>query len=216
MGSQIIAIAFILAGYLVGSISFGLIIGKAVKKIDIRHYGSGSTGATNVARTCGPIYGAIVLLLDMAKAILPLIFAIHVINTPIWSHSFIGLSAIVGHVWPLYTRFRGGKGIASGWAALTILCPWAGLLATLAGVPLIIIFRYVSLGSICGSIFGTTSLVIFCFISPLPLIDSVPYTYSIFGIFGGIITVILHRQNILRLIEGKEKKIGQRSEDISS
>ena len=216
MGSQMIAIVFILTGYLVGSISFGLIIGKAVKKIDIRQYGSGSTGATNVARTCGPMYGAIVLLLDMAKATLPLVFAVHIIDTPIWSHPLIGLSAIVGHVWPLYTRFRGGKGIAPGWAALTILCPWSGLLATLTGVPLIIIFRYVSLGSICGSILGTTSLVIFCFVSPLPLIDSVPYTYSIFGVLGSIITVALHRQNILRLINGKEKKIGQRSEDISN
>ena len=141
----IAGIIFVVLAYLVGSISFGLLIGKLIKGIDIRNFGSGSTGATNVARVCGPIWGIIALILDMGKAAIPVALTVYILETPDWSHSLTGLSAIAGHIWPLFTNFKGGKGIASGWAALIVLSPWAGVAATLAAAPVIGITRYLSL-----------------------------------------------------------------------
>lgn len=209
----ITGITFIVLGYLIGSISFGLLIGKLIKGIDIRNFGSGSTGATNVARVCGPIWGIIALILDMGKAAIPVALTVYILETPDWSHSLTGLSAIAGHIWPLFTNFKGGKGIASGWAALIVLSPWAGVAATLAAAPVIGITRYVSLGSIVGSVVGGLSITVLAILNNLETegVPNIPFVYSAYGLIGGAITVLLHKDNVKRLIKGNESKLGQKN-----
>ena len=209
----IAGIIFVVLAYLVGSISFGLLIGKLIKGIDIRNFGSGSTGATNVARVCGPIWGIIALILDMGKAAIPVALTVYILETPDWSHSLTGLSAIAGHIWPLFTNFKGGKGIASGWAALIVLSPWAGVAATLAAAPVIGITRYVSLGSIVGSVVGGLSITVLAILNNLETegVPNIPFVYSAYGLIGGAITVLLHKDNVKRLIKGHESKLGQKN-----
>ena len=209
----IAGIIFVVLAYLVGSISFGLLIGKLIKGIDIRNFGSGSTGATNVARVCGPIWGIIALILDMGKAAIPVALTVYILETPDWSHSLTGLSAIAGHIWPLFTNFKGGKGIASGWAALIVLSPWAGVAATLAAAPVIGITRYVSLGSIVGSVVGGLSITVLAILNNLETegVPNIPFVYSAYGLIGGAITVLLHKGNVKRLIKGNESKLGQKN-----
>ena len=209
----IAGIIFVVLAYLVGSISFGLLIGKLIKGIDIRNFGSGSTGATNVARVCGPIWGIIALILDMGKAAIPVALTVYMLETPDWSHSLTGLSAIAGHIWPLFTNFKGGKGIASGWAALIVLSPWSGVAATLAAAPVIGITRYVSLGSIVGSVVGGLSITVLAILNNLETegVPNIPFVYSAYGLIGGAITVLLHKDNVKRLIKGNESKLGQKN-----
>jgi len=209
----ITGITFIVLGYLVGSISFGLLIGKLVKGIDIRNFGSGSTGATNVARVCGPIWGIVALALDMGKAAIPVAITVYILETPSWSHSLTGLAAIAGHSWPLFTNFKGGKGIASGWAALIVLSPWSGLAATLAAAPVIGITKYVSLGSIIGSTVGGSSITVLAILNNVGIkgVPNIPLIYIAYGIIGSSITIILHRENIKRLINGNESKLGEKT-----
>ena len=209
----IAGIIFVVLAYLVGSISFGLLIGKLIKGIDIRNFGSGSTGATNVARVCGPIWGIIALILDMGKAAIPVALTVYILETPDWSHSLTGLSAIAGHIWPLFTNFKGGKGLASGWAALIVLSPWSGVAATLAAAPVIGITRYVSLGSIVGSVVGGLSITVLAILNNLETegVPNIPFVYSAYGLIGGAITVLLHKDNVKRLIKGNESKLGQKN-----
>ena len=209
----IAGIIFVVLAYLVGSISFGLLIGKLIKGVDIRNFGSGSTGATNVARVCGPIWGIIALILDMGKAAIPVAITVYILEPPDWSHSVTGLSAIAGHIWPLFTNFKGGKGIASGWAALIVLSPWSGVAATLAAAPVIGITRYVSLGSIVGSVVGGLSITVLAILNNLETegVPNIPFVYSAYGLIGGAITVLLHKDNVKRLIKGNESKLGQKN-----
>ena len=209
----ITGITFIVLGYLVGSISFGLLIGKLVKGIDIRNFGSGSTGATNVARVCGPIWGIVALTLDMGKAAIPVAITVYILETPNWSHSLTGLATIAGHNWPLFTNFKGGKGIASGLAALIVLSPWSGLAATLAAAPVIGITKYVSLGSIIGSTVGGSSITALAILNNVGIegVPNIPLIYIPYGLIGSSITIILHRENIKRLINGNESKLGEKT-----
>ena len=208
----LLSLVFIVLAYLIGSISFGFLIGKFVRGIDIRKIGSGSTGATNVARTCGIYWGSAALILDIGKAAIPLFIAIQ-LELPTWSHPIIGLSSIFGHIWPIFNNFKGGKGIASGWAALTVLSPICGLLCLVISIPIIATTRLVSLGSVIGSLLGgifLTSLSIYEY-NPISFITPLEPIYSIFGIIGAIITIILHRKNMSRLLNGQERKLGERT-----
>ena len=203
------AVLIICSAYLVGSVPFGLLIGKIIKGIDIRDYGSGSTGATNLMRICGARLGVSALLLDMGKSVIPMVTVIYVLDVANWVHAFTGIAVICGHSWPIYIKFKGGKGIASGWAALFILSPISGLIATAAGLPIIAITRYVSLGSIAGSTVGCASLV-FLSLHGFDNIIKLPSSYFFYALVGWIVTISLHKQNMNRLINGTESKIGTR------
>jgi glycerol-3-phosphate acyltransferase PlsY len=179
-----------------------------VKGIDIRQYASGSTGATNVMRACGWRWGILAFALDMFKAALPLLIVIYIYDfgIPSWVHPVIGLAAIFGHIWPIFANFRGGKGTASGWSALIVLSPWSGLIAGIFSFPFMLFTRYVSLGSIIGSLSGgiaITTLSIFGYIEP---------SYCAFGLVGSALTILKHKDNINRLLNGTERKIGATSD----
>ena len=196
--------------YLIGSIPFGLLAGKLVAKVDIREYGSGKIGMTNVLRTAGTTTAAVVLLLDMGKAVAGVVIARLLFDSG-GVEAAAALAVIFGHNWPVFIGFRGGRGTASGWGGLLILSPIAGVIATVVGVLLVGMTRYVSLGSIAAAALGSAVLIVLAvFYDPVPLV------YSWYGIIGGTLIVVRHRDNIQRLLNGTERKIGRKADLASS
>ena len=202
-------------GYLIGSIPFGLIAGKLVAKIDIRDYGSGKMGMTNVLRTSGPVAAIVVLLLDMGKAVAAVLIARMLFDVP-GVEAAAALAVLFGHNWPIFIGFRGGRGTASGWGGLLILSPLAGIVATVVGLALVGATRYVSLGSIAAAALGSLVLIILALagsgLGDIPLVGDVPLDYTWYGVIGGTLIVFRHKDNIQRLLKGTERKIGQRAE----
>ena len=192
----------IAAGYLLGSIPFGVMAGWLVKRVDVREYGSGSTGMTNVLRTIGRPAAALVLLLDMGKAVLAVALARALSDDP-GVDAAAALAALAGHVLPVFIGFRGGKGTATGWGALLILSPISGLVATVVGLAAVGLSRYISLGSVLAAAAGTATLAV------LALIGQEPLVYIWFSAIGGPIVIVRHKDNIRRLLAGEERKLGQ-------
>ena len=193
------------ASYLVGSIPFGLLAGKLVAKVDIRDYGSGKIGMTNVLRTAGVTAAGVVLLLDMGKAV-AVVVAARLLFDSYGVEAASALAVIFGHNWPVFIGFRGGRGTASGWGGLLILSPIAGLIATVIGLGLVGLTRYVSLGSVMAAGLGSLALIV------LALVGQEPLVYCWYGIIGGTLIVVRHRDNIQRLLNGTERKIGQKAD----
>lgn len=189
-------------GYLLGSVPYGLIVGKVVKRVDVRDYGSGRTGMTNVMRTVGTKAAILVLLLDMGKAVLA-IFLAKILFDSHSAEAAAGLAALVGHNWPVFIGFRGGRGTATGWGGLLILSPLSALVATVIGIPVIARTRYISLASIVSTIGGTTALIV------LAVTSHAPTGYIWFAAIGGALVVMRHKDNIERLLKGEERKLGQ-------
>lgn len=196
-------------GYLIGSLPFGVLIGKAVAKVDVREFGSGSMGMTNVLRTVGKPAAAAVLLLDMGKGVASVFIAMGLFDSP-GAEVAGALAALIGHNWPVFIGFRGGRGTASGWGALWVLSPIAGFIATVIGLALVAVTRYVSLGSVVAAALG--SLVLIALALAGSMVETpveTPLVYFWYGAIGGAIVVFRHRENISRLIAGTERKIGQ-------
>lgn len=191
-------------GYLLGCLPFGLIAGWVFKGVDVRKYGSGKTGMTNVMRTVGVPAALLVLALDMGKGIVAVAIARLIADAP-GVEAAAGLAALIGHNWPVFIGFRGGRGTATGWGGLLMLSPVAGLVATLVGLPVVAITRYMSLGSILGASSGAIALVV------LAVTGAVPMEYVWYGAIGGALVVARHKDNIQRLLRGEERKISQRA-----
>ena len=212
-------VAVILIGYLLGSIPFGVIIGRRSAKVDVRQIGSGKTGATNVLRVAGKKAAALVLILDLLKGLLAVVLAGLIFNgdylvvgsSGLWwlarsAQVSAALAAIAGHKWPIFLRFRGGRGVATFFGGLFALCPPAALFG---GVVLILgasLTRYASLGSIAGAVGAYAILV------PLTIINGFPIEYLVYTLIGAIFIIVVHRDNIVRLISGTERKIGEKVE----
>ena len=184
---------------------FGVIAGRVVGGVDVRQYGSGSTGTTNVLRTVGRRAAVAVLLLDMGKSVVAVKLA-QLLTDSAGVDVATALAAIAGHIWPIFAGFRGGKGISVGWSALFVLSPISGLVATVVGVPVIAVSRYVSLGSIMGAISGCIALFVLAVAT-----TGTSTVYAWYAVIGGSSVLVLHRENISRLIKGEERKMGQRA-----
>ena len=188
--------------YLLGSISFGIIVTKLKKGIDIRDYGSGNTGFTNVLRVVGKGPAAIVLLGDALKGSMGVILGYYLGEA---SYSFAvlgGLFAMIGHTYPIYFAFKGGKGVATGLGVILTLAPDVTLIALIIFITTVFISRYVSLGSLLGAM----SVPIFMFFLEKP------FPVFLFGFLGALFVFYNHKANIIRLCQGQENKIGKRSE----
>jgi len=196
--------AVVIGSYLIGSIPFGLVLGK-LKGVDIREYGSGNIGSTNVLRTIGPGAGAVVLICDVLKGAAAVFIARYVIG----SHAgelAAGFAAVAGHDWSIFIRFRGGRGVATSAGGLFVMAPLAAVGGIAVFVLVIALTRYVSLGSMVGSISGVA------IVGALLGLDRVPAEYLIYtGVVVALI-VIQHRENISRLLSGSEHKFGQKGE----
>ena len=203
-------IVFIFGSYLLGSIPTGLTISKWVKGVDIRDFGSGNTGMANVIRTVGVLPGILVLLLDVSKGLIPILL-IGIIGDRI--HSSLGFedslviscgfATLIGHTWSIFLKFKGGKGVATGMGTLIALSPISFIVGAAIALPTIAIWRYMSVASLIGAIFGGLTLAILSFFGPYPL------SWSLYGVIGPLIITIRHRENIERLRLGTESKIGQ-------
>ena len=191
MSGIIVSLVLIaIIGYLWGSIPSGYWMGKLLrgKDFDIRDYGSKKTGATNVRRTLGNGPAIVVLIVDLSKGIGPALLARYVpaLNGAGWGIAVAGATALLGHCYPIFIGFRGGRGVLTG-----------------AGATLVI-WRYVSLGSIVG---GVTILI--CGII-FRILGWVSIPEMLFLILGPAFVVLLHYDNIGRLLAGKERKLGQK------
>ncbi|WP_413380463.1 glycerol-3-phosphate 1-O-acyltransferase PlsY [Alkalihalobacillus sp. 1P02AB] len=202
----ILLVVTIVFGYLVGSISFSYIIAKKIKKVDIRQHGSGNAGATNTLRVLGVGPAIAVLILDVLKGIIAVWFGYMVATNDLgWFPVLGGVAAIIGHNWPAYYNFKGGKGVATTIGVLSTLVFWPSLIAGLIAILSIIFTRYVSLGSL-----------LFVLLTPVATFFLLPYyEYPIVFIYLTFVVALLsiwrHRTNVLRIFNGSENKIGQKS-----
>lgn len=198
--------AVIVLGYLLGSVPFGLILGK-LRGVDIREYGSGKTGATNVLRTLGPKFGISVLLADAAKGTGAVLVARFLLGPG--GEVAAAIAAVVGHNWPVYLKFQGGRGVATTLGGLAAMTWPVSLLAPLASAVFVIVValsRYVSLGSILAAVTVLVGMV------PLLAMDRVKLVYLVYGLVAAGLILFQHRDNISRLLSGTERKLGQRAE----
>lgn len=207
----------LLAGYFLGAVPFGLILGKMLRGIDIREYGSGNIGFTNVLRTVGVKAGIVTLVCDIAKGAIPVVIAGTMVGDGTaeigsltlddqGAQVIAGLAAIIGHNWSIYLKFQGGKGVNTSLGGILAMSPFVGLACLIIGVSIIGTTRYVSLGSMVG---GCISVVI---LTPLVITDHEPIEYLIFGIMVAFLILIRHKDNIRNLRAGTEHKIGQKGE----
>jgi acyl phosphate:glycerol-3-phosphate acyltransferase len=201
-----LAIVVLVAAYLIGAIPTGVIVGRLWRGVDIRSYGSGGSGATNVNRTLGPRAGATVLVSDVSKGIIVTAIARYAIEGDAWLIAASGTIAVLGHMFPVYIKFKGGKGVATGLGALAVISPIAAAVA-LSGVGIAAVTRYVSLGSIIGSSLSLGLLVIFSvFKISIFGMDHEPW-YLLFAIPIPILILWSHQSNIDRLAKGDESKL---------
>jgi glycerol-3-phosphate acyltransferase PlsY len=190
----------LIVAYLLGALPTGLIVGKVIRGVDIRRYGSGSTGSTNVYRTLGKIPAAAVVLLDIAKGTVAVGIAWAATNDNEYALALAGVAVIVGHSWPVFSGFRGGKGVMTGWGAMIALSPIAAGI-TAVGWLVVTITKYVSIGSLFGTTLGTVTIVV------LGVIGLVPMEYAVFSVGGSLVIFIRHAENITRLMSGTEKPV---------
>lgn len=190
----------VIIGYLLGSISFSYILGKRLKKVDIRRHGSGNAGATNTLRVLGVRPAIFVLLLDVLKGIVAVLLGLYLVG-PGLAPALAGLAAILGHNWPVFLRFKGGKGVATTIGVLATLVFLPALYAGIIGLVTIILTRFVSLGSLVFLI-GTTVITAIFF--------DYPSEYLYLLVIVTALSVWRHRSNINRLIKGNESKLGQK------
>ncbi|GAF19796.1 acyl-phosphate:glycerol-3-phosphate O-acyltransferase PlsY [Bacillus sp. JCM 19046] len=195
----------ILFSYLLGSISFSYLIAKKIKKIDIRSQGSGNAGATNTLRVLGVGPAVTVLLLDVAKGVLPIVVAMLLSDEPL-VHVAAGLGAIIGHNWPVYFGFRGGKGVATSIGVMATLLLLPALTAGIIAIGSIVMTRYVSLGSLLFAILTPIAALLFMIMPPF----TYPLEYIFLSIFLAIMSVWRHRTNVSRLLSGTESKLGKK------
>ena len=205
-------VAVVIIGYLLGSIPFGALISRRSAKVDIRQRGSGKTGATNVLRTAGAKAAAMVASLDLLKGVLAVVFAGLIVDRgylvvgsfglgALVAQVMAALAAIAGHNWPVFLKFKGGRGVATFFGGLIALCPPA---AIFGGEIFIIgagLTRFASLGSIAGAV-GAYAILM-----PLTIMNGFPIEYLAYALIGTIIIIVMHRDNIKRLMSGNERKL---------
>jgi len=201
-------IVVILLGYLIGSIPFGVIAGRLTRGIDVRDYGSGSMGMTNVIRTVGARAGVFVFLADMAKgaAAVALAWLVFTSDMFFWGQVAGGAAAVIGHSWPVYVGFRGGRGVTTGFGALLVMSWPVALISFAVFVAVVGLARYMSLGSMLAGLAMLVAMI------PFVVFDLEPFAYLVFGFVVVPLIIFRHRGNIQRLLAGTEPKIGQKTE----
>ena len=194
------------AAYLIGSIPVGLVVCRVWGGVDPREHGSGSMGATNVLRTVGKKAAAFVLAVDFGKGVLVVGLTLLLAPGSYLLQGMAGLLVIIGHTWPVFAGFKGGKGIATGWGAILVLSPLAAVL-TLIGLAIALLTRYVSLGSMIGAGLGVVGLVVLA-VADVPVEwFNAPIEYLAFAIPAVVLILFSHRENVTRLLKGTENRL---------
>lgn len=187
----------IIVAYLIGCFSSAYIVGRIFKKIDIRKYGSGNVGSTNALRVMGAKLGIFTFLLDVLKGVIAVLIGRLILGDI--GGLLGGLFAVIGHDWPVFIGFKGGKGVATSIGALLVLYGYITIIPLIITIVCIIITKYVSLGSMIFLVLTPISYAVF----------SKPFEIEFFivSLVLAIIGVIRHKENIKRLIKGNENKI---------
>ena len=194
------AALLVVAGYLVGSISFAVLLVRLVAGKDIRQEGSGNAGATNVLRAHGKKLAALVALLDVAKGTAAVLLVRLVTADPRYA-AVAGFAAVLGHVFPIFYGFRGGKGVATAVGAFLALAPLATLLCVALFVAIVAVTRYVSLGSVVAiALLPSVAGLLFRAPSPVELAAAAT----------ALLVVMKHIKNLKRLARGEERRFGQK------
>lgn len=215
--------AVVVIAYLLGSIPFGLIIARIARGVDVRRFGSTKTGGANVMRAAGTKAGILTIALDIGKAAAAVLIAKAIVSPGTIAVSgtvfqyyqiaqvIAGLAVLAGHIWSVFLKFKGGRGVASFFGTLIPLFPPAaifggGVLAVVAKKS-----RYISLGSIIAA------LATWCLLAPLTVLvpHTLPPIYLAYSLAAVALIVYQHRGNIKRLQQGTERRLGDKSEEIS-
>ena len=193
-----------LAAYLIGSLSFAVIVSRALGMADPRTYGSGNPGATNVLRSGNKLAAILTLLLDALKGFLP-VFLVQHFGAAYGLHegtvALVGLAAFLGHLWPVFFKFKGGKGVATAAGVLLGINPWLGLATLATWVIIAAFFRYSSLAAIVAAVFAPFYQLLIW--GGGPVAGAVTLM--------GLLLVWRHMANIQKLLKGTESKLGQKS-----
>ena len=204
--------AVVIVAYLLGSIPFGLIIGKLKAGVDIRKYGSGKTGATNVMRTVGTKFGILTIVLDVAKAAGAVMLAKTIVGSSFltiggisfhWQIAQVmaGLAVIAGHNWPVFAKFKGGRGVTAYFGTLFAISPAVAIFGAEILAISALRSRHMSLGSILAVI------AVWCLLVPLTVSHNFAPIYLAYGLAAVIFVVYQHRDNVGRLQRGLERKL---------
>lgn len=188
-------------GYMLGSVPFALLLARCWGRVDLRRSGSGNLGAANVFRTCGPAIGLGALTLDMAKGAVTVVLA-QQFGDDSTAPTAAGVAAVIGHTYPVWLGFRGGKGVATSCGVFALLAPLATAIASLAFVITVWGTRYVSLGSVAATVL----------LGPLAYVTSAPPVVVMGAVIAATIIVERHRPNLMRVLAGTERKIGNKEE----
>jgi len=213
-------IACLAVGYLMGSIPVGYLVSKWMAKVDVRDHGSGKTGTTNVLRTVGTKAAVLVVVGDIVKGVLAVVFAGLIMGKSYLAVGHFGLglplgqvmaamAAVVGHNWPIFLKFRGGRGVATFFGGMAAFLPVAALFGGEILLIGAVVTRFASLGSIAGVV-GTYAIVV-----PLTVLNGWPLEYLVYALIGALFIVVMHRGNIARLLAGKERRIGEKAKELT-
>ena len=199
--------------YLLGSLNFAVIISKKRYKDDVRSHGSGNAGATNMLRTHGKSAAVLTLLGDLLKAVVSVVFALFLMPGDGFAY-IAGLCCMLGHAFPIYYNFKGGKGVVVAAGTMLVLNPVVFLICIIVWILIILLTRYVSLAAIVAAVLFPL-LNFFLYVKDYFMTADyiVPYSFllkSIFSVIMGVLIVWLHRENIVRLAKGTENKIGSK------
>lgn len=190
-------VGLLVLGYLSGSVPFGVLLTRAFTSRDVRDHGSGNIGATNVARVAGKKVGALVLLLDAAKGSLPVLLAVHLLPEAPLAHVAVGYAAFLGHVFPVWLKGKGGKGVATALGVLVVLLPLAALVGAVIWGAIVATTKVSSVGSLVGGLGAiVTSFLV-----------GAPVEYPALAVALLLSMVWTHRANIRRMLKGTENRV---------
>ena len=189
-----------LFGYVLGSVPTGYLVGRALG-VDVRKIGSGNIGTANVLRAAGKRAAVLTLIGDMLKGLIPVVLA-RLLVTDEWLIAAVAFAAVLGHCWPVFLRFKGGKAVATGAGTTIGLAPIIGLGLFAFWWAVVLVSRYTSLGAI--AVMAVSPVVFWLTHQPLP--------YILYTIVGGALVLWRHRENARALIKGTERKVGERTE----
>lgn len=190
-----------IAAYLLGSIPFGLLVARAFGRGDVRKVGSGNIGATNVARAAGLLAGIFTLVLDAAKGAGAVLLAEKLANDSATWMMIAAFAALLGHCFPVWLKFKGGKGVAAAAGIFLVLSPLACLAAVILFLLVVIFWRYISLGSVSSA--AAMPLLIYFLWAPG---HAPPPAITVGAVAAALVIIYKHRGNLQRLVEGAEPK----------
>ncbi|WP_044190558.1 glycerol-3-phosphate 1-O-acyltransferase PlsY [Hyalangium minutum] len=189
--------AFLLLGYLAGSIPFGVLVTRWTRGVDVREQGSGNIGATNVARVAGKKLGVLVLVLDALKGTLPVLLALRFLPDHPLAHVAVAFAAFLGHCYPVWLKFHGGKGVATALGVLLVLVPWAALAGLTVYGLVLVTTRMSSLGSLSAGVAAVITAVLTARAPEYAVLSGLLFAFILWT----------HRSNILRLLRHTERRL---------